>query len=262
MAQTFNSKKKLNKWLKLAIAVAFWLTVWSLASAIVDKELLIPSPVVVARRIGGLLFTGTFWLKTGVSLLRVLGGFLVGCVGGILLSVLASVWDVADAIISPFIRIIRSTPVTSFIILVMLWIGYDFVPVFIAGLLVTPIFYANLREGIDETDRKLLEVAYIYKFGKRKTLKAIYIPSVKPYFVSAAVTSLGLAWKAGIAAEVLCLPSISVGREMYYSKLYLETPDLFAWTVVVVVFSIVFEKIFERMVLKNKKKEVRDNEDN
>ncbi len=256
--------KKMIRFLKALFATCFWVGVWALASRAVGKELLIPSPLVVLSRIGGLVVTKPFWIKTGVSLLRVLGGFAAGLIGGTVLSVLASVSEIAEALITPFIRIIRSTPVTSFIILVMLWISYTFVPVFIAGLLVTPIIYMNLREGIIETDRNLLEVAGIFRFGKWKTVKVVYIPSVKPYFVSAAVTSLGLAWKAGIASEVLSLPSNSVGREIYYSKLYLETPDLFAWTVVVVIFSFFFEKLFEIFV-KNRKKEkeaVKENEDN
>lgn len=262
MYNAVSGKKKLNKWVSAAVSLVFWISVWFAASFIVNKELLIPSPITVVKRLGILMTEGAFWLKTGVSLLRVLGGFFAGCIGGVLLAALASASGIAEAIITPFIRIIRATPVTSFIILVMLWIGYTFVPVFIAGLLVTPIFYMNITEGIRETDVKLLEIAYIYKFGRIKTLKKIYIPSIKPYFVSAAVTSLGLAWKAGIAAEVICQPSASIGREMYYSKLYLETPDLFAWTVIVVVFSIVIEKIFEAILEKNKKKEVRDNENN
>ncbi len=254
--------QKLQKTVRTIIAAVFWIGVWALAARAVNKELLIPSPLVVLSRVGGLVTGKTFWIKTGVSLLRVFGGFFVGCFSGALLAVLSSVSKMADAIITPFIRIIRSTPVTSFIILVMLWLSYTYVPVFISGLLVTPIMYMNLREGINETDTQLLEVAKIFRFGRLKTVRIVYIPSVKPYFVSAAVTSLGLAWKAGIASEVLCLPTNSVGREIYYSKLYLETPDLFAWTVVVVVFSFFFEKLFEKVVKKRKKEAVKKDEDN
>ncbi len=234
------------------IAAAFWLGVWWAAAAYVNKELLIPEPLVVIKRIAYLVTTGTFWTKTGISFLRVLTGFATGCVFGTLLAVLATISDIAEAVITPFIRVLRSTPVTSFIILVMLWLSYTFVPVFIAALLVAPIIFMNLREGISETDVKLLEVAKVFGFGKMKTIQKVYIPSVKPYFVSAAVTSVGLAWKVGIAAEVLCLPSNSVGREIYYSKMYLETPDLFAWTVIVIFFSFCLEKLFGLLVKKRK----------
>lgn len=252
---------KPNKLVKAVIACVFWIGIWFIAAEAVGKELLIPMPLTVLKRLAGLVKTGDFWIKTGISLLRIIGGFVTGLVAGTVLAVLAAVSEYADAVITPFIRIIRSTPVTSFILLVMLWISYSFVPLFIASLLVTPIVYMNLREGISETDKSLLEVAQVFKFTKVKTLRLVYIPSIRPYFVSAAVTSLGLAWKAGIAAEVICLPSASVGREIYYSKLYLETPDLFAWTLVVILFSFVFEKLFEILV-KNKKKEAAKNDEN
>lgn len=258
---TQNKSKKMNKWLRTAIALVFWFGVWFAVAAIINKELLVPSPVVVFGRILKLFVKKEFYLKTGVSLLRVLGGFLGGTLAGTLLAVLASISEIADAIITPFVRIIRSTPVTSFIILVMLFISYTLVPVFIAALLVTPILYMNLREGINETDKALLEVAEVYRFGTKKTVRFVYLPSVKPYFVSGAVTSLGLAWKAGIAAETLSLPKNAIGAEIYYSKLYLETPDLFAWTVVVVVFSLIFEKLFEILVKNKKKKEAAKDED-
>ncbi len=239
--------------LRVVVALAFWTGIWFVAAAHINKELLIPGPLVVVKRIGNLVTERAFWLKTGVSFLRVLSGFAIGCIMGVILAVLATVLDLADAIITPFIRILRSTPVTSFIILIMLWLSYTYVPVMIASLLVAPVIFMNLREGLRETDRKLLEVAKVFRFGKLKTVKTVYIPSVMPYFVSAAVTSVGLAWKVGIAAEVLCLPSNSIGREIYYSKLYLETPDLFAWTLVVIIFSFCLEKLLGFLVKRNSK---------
>lgn len=251
-----NSKQSVrkNKIIKALFAVIFWIGVWFLAASLINKELIFPSPITVLKRIVRMAGEGSFWMKTGISVLRVMGGFVSGCIFGVLLAVLSSASSWADAIVSPFVRMVRSTPVTSFIILVMLWIGYDFVPVFIGGLMVTPVMFMNVREGISETDRGLLEVGRVYGFERKKVIKYIYLPSVKPYFVSGAVTSLGLAWKAGIAAEVICLPSNAIGREMYYSKLYLETPDLFAWTVVVVVFSIIVEKLLAGLMLKAKQK--------
>ena len=258
MKNTFK-KSRIYPAFRVLVAALFWLGVWCAAAAYVNKELLIPGPLVVVNRIGHLVTGSAFWVKTGISFLRVLSGFVLGCIFGTILAVLATLFDIADAIISPFIRVLRSTPVTSFIILVMLWLSYTYVPVFIAALLVAPIIYMNLKEGIAETDKKLLEVAKVFRFGRVKTVKLVYIPSVKPYFISAAVTSVGLAWKVGIAAEVLCLPSNSIGREIYYSKMYLETPDLFAWTVVVIIFSFCLEKLFGAIVKKSGKEKHNEN---
>lgn len=237
------------------IVLLFWLGIWTAASLKVNQELLIPAPWVVVRHLIDIMRGPDFFRVIGTSLLRILGGFLAGCLVGVMLAVLCSISVVLNALLYPAVRIIRSIPVTSFIILVMLWIPYTYVPVFISALLVTPVVFGNVTAGIQETDKSLLEVAKVYHFTRFKTLRYLFIPSVLPYFYSGALTALGLAWKAGIAAEVLALPKKAIGANMYYSKLYLETADLFAWTLVVVLFSFCFEKLMQYFMKKSKKQE-------
>ena len=111
-----------------------------------------------------------------------------------------------------------------------------------------PVVWGNLSRGIQETDPQLLEMAKAYRFSSFKTIRLIYIPSLHPYFLSAITTAMGLAWKSGVAAEVLCLPKQAIGTQIYNTKLYLEIPDLFAWTVVVILLSLALEKLL-RVVL-------------
>ena len=65
-----------------------------------------------------------------------------------------------------------------------------------------------------------------------------------PYFRSAASLALGLCWKAGAAAEVIGLPAGTIGERLYTAKIYLQTPDLFAWTAVILILAAVFERLF------------------
>ena len=109
--------------------------------------------------------------------------------------------------------------------------------------MVLPVVWANVCAGIRSTDPILLRTARVFRFSPWRTLRRVYVPSVMPHFLSACRTSLGLAWKSGIAAEVLTVPAVSIGKMLYESKLYLETTDLFAWTAVVVVCSLVIEKV-------------------
>lgn len=233
-----------KKILKSTLALIFWIAVWAICAGVIDQVFLLPSPLTVAKRLLSLSVTGEFWLKTGISLFRIFLGCVIGIIAGALLAVLSSASSLCHILISPVIHIVRATPVTSFIILVMLWLGYSNVPIFISALLVVPIIYENIKTGISHTDRELLEVAKVYRFGSIKTLSKVYLPSVRPYLYSACITSLGLAWKAGIAAEVLCQPKNAIGSEIYYSRYYLETPDLFAWTAVVILLSYMLEKLF------------------
>ena len=57
-----------------------------------------------------------------------------------------------------------------------------------------------------------------------------------------------MGWKAGIAAEVLTVPPLSIGKNIFEAKLYLETTELFAWTLTVILLSLVIERILLRLV--------------
>ena len=148
----------------------------------------------------------------------------------------------------PVISLVKAAPVVSFIILTLVWLKSGTVPAFISFLMVFPVVWTNVSEGIRRTDKKLLEMAKIFDFGRIKTVKNIYIPSVLPFFKTACVTGLSLAWKSGIAAEVICTPQLSIGKQLYNSKIYLETPELFAWTAVVVILSGIVEKLFVAVI--------------
>ena len=141
------------------------------------------------------------------------------------------------------VRIVRATPVASFIVLMLLWVRTAFLPSLISALMVLPILWGNVTRGIRETDPLLLEMGEVYGFGFWKQKRLIYLPSVLPYFTSGCKTALGLAWKSGVAAEVLCLPKQAIGTQVYYSKIYLETPSLFAWTLVVIILSFFVEGV-------------------
>ena len=234
------------------IPLAFWLLVWQAAAWLVGSRvqgawvfqeslLLLPGPWTVLKTLAGLAVTMWFWQITLLTLVRIFGGMLAGVVLGSVIAALTctNVW--CDRILSPAVKIIRATPVASFILLIFLWVSTGRVPGVISALMVLPVIWGNVSKGIRETDPQLLELAHAYRFGKGKTLRRIYIPSVAPYFSAGVETGLGLAWKAGVAAEVLCHPRLAIGTQIFYSKTYLETPDLFAWTLVVILLSLLVE---------------------
>jgi len=233
-----------KKIIGIAVAAIFWIGLWQLAAIKVGKELLLPSPLSVLKSLYSLADKAEFWYSALFSLSRIFFGIVIGISIGTILAVLTKSFWLCDAVFSPFIRIIRATPVASFIILALLWIGKTYVPSFISMLMVIPVLWGNVSTAISETPRDLLEMARAYKLDKLKIIFNIYIPSIKPSFISSCITSMGLAWKAGIAAEVLCLPRKAIGTELYYSKVYLETSDLFAWTIIVIILSFIFEKGF------------------
>ena len=232
-----------NRLFKCIAVPLFWVAVWQILTLLVDSPLLLPGPWAVLLRLGELAVTGAFWRSAVLSLLRILCGAVAAVVLGTVLAVACCRFPMADALLSPLLGMVRSTPVASFILLLLIWIGRDILPAVIVILMVLPVVWANVCAGIRSTDPILLRTAEVFRFSPWRTLRRVYVPSVMPHFLSACRTSLGLAWKSGIAAEVLTVPAVSIGKMLYESKLYLETTDLFAWTAVVVVCSLVIEKV-------------------
>ncbi len=236
-------KKFLLSTMKILAGITFWVLVWILVASRVGSDFLFPSPKTVLEQLSVLLQTKEFWLITLTSLLRVLWGILISLIIGTCLAYLTWTSKLLDLVISPALSAVKSTPVASFIILALLWLDRSILPVFITALIVIPIVWANVSQGIGSVDNRLIEVTRIYRFSLPKKLSHLYIPSVAPYFMAACKSSLGMAWKAGIAAEVLSTPEYSIGKELYYSKTYLETSTLFAWTLVIILLSLIIEKL-------------------
>lgn len=237
------------RWLLPAV---FWLAVWWLLALIVGKELLIPSPPLVVRTLLELVVTGAFWRYTALTLLRITLGLLLGIVLGILTALLTNRLSLLHALLAPAVRVVRATPVASFIILVLLWVANGRVPVVISALVVLPVIWESTAAGLRSVDRDLLEFARAYRLTGLDTWRRIVIPSMLPQLAAAVCTAIGLAWKSGVAAEVLCLPKAAVGTQVYFSKLYLDTPALFAWTLIVVALSLTVERIARRLLLGKK----------
>ena len=221
--------------------LAFWLVVWQLAALAVGQSFILPGPAAVLGTLIQLAGVPSFWQTALLSLVRVLAGLLAGTLLGALTAALTCASRWADVLLSPAVRVIRAVPVVSFILFVLLWTRRGLVPVVVSALMVLPVVWGNVTRGIAETDPQLLELARAYGFGRGRTLRRIYIPSVLPYFASGCRTALGLAWKAGVAAEVLCQPQNAIGTQIYNTKYYLETPSLFAWTLVVIALSFLLE---------------------
>lgn len=247
---------------RILLPLLFWLLVWQLAASglalanarstgrtlpwtdvlVQGHALLLPAPLAVLCRLAELAGTAVFWRGALLSLIRIFAGLAAGVVLGTLLAALTCAAHWADLLLSPAIRVVRATPVASFIVLVLLWVRTGLVPVAVSGLMVLPVVWETVRRGIGETSPELLELAGAYGFSRGKTLRLIYIPSILPYFTSGVLNGLGLAWKSGVAAEVLCQPRWAVGTELYRSKISLDTPGLFGWTLVVLLLSLALER--------------------
>lgn len=220
-----------------------YLLIWQAASLAVGSALLLPSPGATFARFAALLIRPESWAAVGLTCARIMGGYLLGVLGGVLLGALTARSPFANALLAPLRSVIKATPVTSFILLALLWLTSDAVPLFISFLMVLPIVWANTLEAALHTDTRLLEMARVFRLGRFRTLTRIYAPSVLPQLLAACTTALGFAWKSGVAAEIIALPKRSIGYRLYEAKLSIETVDLFAWTLLIVLLSMLLEKL-------------------
>jgi NitT/TauT family transport system permease protein len=223
--------------------VAFWLAVWQLAALAVDQDILLVSPGGALTRLGELILTVDFWGTVGHSLVRIGGGFVVASVVGVLGAAAAATSRVFDALVTPALAAVRSTPVVSFIILVLMLPIRGQLAFVISFLMVLPITYTNMLEGIRHRDPALLEVATVFRVPFWRRLAAMDVPAVLPFFIASCKIGVGLAWKSGIAAEVIGLTGGSIGEQLYQAKILLNSADLFAWTAVIITVSFGFEKL-------------------
>ena len=234
-----------SKWYRLA-AVTFWLAAWQLASQLIAQDLLLVSPINVLGTLASLVFEAGFWTAIGFSSLRIIGGLLLGMIAGVVLAAASGRSKRLRILLEPLFSAMKSVPVASFVILVLIWSGSRNLSVVISLLMVLPVIYMGVLEGILQRDPGLQEMAKVFGIPRIRRLRAIDVPAVMPYFSASSKVALGLCWKSGIAAEVIGLPSGSIGEKLYQAKIFLGTSELFGWTIVIVLISWLFEKIFLR----------------
>ena len=234
-----NNKKRIVNFAAVLLALLFW----QILALIVDEELVVPSVFKVCSSFFSLLGEKNFVSTVVFSITRIFAGTFIGVTLGIMLGIASGKYEPVKVIFNPYFVVSKSVPVVSFIIILLVFLPSRRLSVFISGLIVFPIIYSNTLIGFRQTDKKLLEMAKIFKLSPLSKLKFIYLPALYPYFISSLSTACGNAWKAGIAAEILALPDGSIGNKLYKSKIYFETADMFAWTIVIVCLSFIFEKL-------------------
>lgn len=223
-------------------AVLFWLAVWQICSFSVGSELLLASPLTTVKTFFTLAVTADFWLTAAVSLCRIFFGFLLAMAAAALLAWCSSRFSVCRLLLAPLVNVMRTVPVASFIILALIWVSSRQLSILISFLMVFPVIYANTLSGFDSADPQLVEMAGIFHFSALRRLKAIGLPAALPSFSAGCRTGIGLAFKSGIAAEVIGLPAGTIGEKLYQAKLFLSTGELFAWTAVLILLSLLCEK--------------------
>ena len=242
-----NSKyEKIIKIFLYLISIIFWFFVWDVVAEKIDKEIFLPKPLEVFDVIfTKFIQSKEFYETVKCSVSRILEGFLIGTVAGVCLAILSYSFRIIKIYLWFPIKTIKTIPVASFVILVLLWVNSSKLSVVIPLLMVLPTMYINTLTGLESIDYKILEMAMVFKIPFLKKIWYIYIPDIMPYIFSSASIAIGMAWKSGVAAEIIGLAKNTIGNELYKAKLYLMTTELFAWTIVIVALCLICEVIIK-----------------
>ncbi len=233
-----------NRLIQRAGAIALALLFWQILALLVGQSFLLPSPFSVAQRLFGIWLEPGFWPTVWHSFWRIVLGFLIALVCGLVFGSLAGRFSVLEILLEPFALMVRSVPVASFIVIFLIWLSSDRLSIFIPFLMTLPVVYTNVLQGVKSVDTQLRECVQVFHLSLSRRIRYLWLPQLKPFLHSACGVGLGLSWKSGIAAEIIGIPSGSIGRMFYDAKIYLNTTELFAWTVIVVLVSVLFEKLF------------------
>ncbi len=242
----FTMKNKILSTAYRAFPILFWILIWQFLAEIVNNSFFFPSFFETLRELFT-LFSKEKIASTITTIFatfaRVIAGFFIGSLSGVVLAVISHHYHIFNDFISPIISVIKATPVASFIIL--LWISLDgnALTIFIAFLMVLPIVWQNLMDGYNSINKDLSEVCDVFNFSFRKRMKILIFPALSKYLGPALITSAGLAWKSEIAAEIIAYTKKSIGQYINDAKFAYDTPKVFAWTLLVIIFSISLEKL-------------------
>jgi NitT/TauT family transport system permease protein len=224
--------------------ILFWLLLWQVASTALHNNIILVGPLEVIHSLLFQAFTVEFWKTIAFSFGKISLGFFLAFMAGIITGGAAHRFPLLEDFLQPPVSFLKSVPVASFIILALIWIGSENLSLFISFLVVFPMIYLHTMAGLRSADKKLLEMAKVFRMPPFKKMYYIYRPALLPHLISGCRVALGMSFKSGIAAEVIGVPGHSIGERLYMAKIYLSTADLFAWTLVIVVISAAFEALF------------------
>ncbi len=234
----------LKKPFLVTLSFGISILIWYIASIIINYSFILPKPGVVFGALWHLLKEASFWQSIGNSVFHIYSGCAVGLLLGLLIGIITVVLPPLDTMLSPIFSVLRATPVACFIVLAWILIERENLPFTLSLIMVAPVMMTATQGGIRATPAPLLEAAKTYHLSFLKKVRTCYLPSAVPHLFTAILNCIGLAWKAGIAAEVITQFSGTIGGEIWDSKSQFDAPRLYAWTLAVIIISLAFEYAF------------------
>lgn len=239
---------KIKALLSKSVPLIFWVLIWQALSLVVGSDILLPTPMSVFGFILDSLPKLDFWQSIFYSAFKIALGFLTSLIAAMIFAFLSFRYKMLNSLLRPLVQGMKAIPVVSFIIMLLVWCSPFYLSVIISFIMVFPIIFLNIYESLSTLPKELLEMAEVFKLDAATKTRYIIVPHIFPFLCSACKIALGVSWKSGIAAEVIGIPTGSIGEMLYFSKIYLNTSELLGWTAVILVLSFIFERMFMKFL--------------
>ncbi len=231
---------KVLKLVRITASALIILAIWEIGALIVNDSYFLPGFLETFSALIVLLSQNMLFMPVLVSLARVLLGLVLGIIAGVLLATASYFLPLANDLISTLISIMKATPIATIILILWYALSDASLAIFVVILIVTPVVWQNVYDGYKSISLEMLEICEAYEASAAKKMKILYLPAATKFLIPSIITSIGLAWKAEIAAEIMTYSNIGRSIQDFKTTSY-DTASVFAWALVIVVMSILLE---------------------
>mgnify|MGYP000189638271 FL=1 len=226
----------------LLIPVAWQLLSWQMA-----QPQLIPSFPDLIRALLRLVYTPGFLVSIGTTCLRACVGLLLSLAAASITAFLLNRSEAIRFLFMPWLSLLRSVPVISFILLALIFLNPEMIPLLIAFLTMYPLLTENLLKGLMNRRDSWKMLARQFHLNAWNRLFQINYPQLRPYLFSGLASAVGFGWRAIIMGEVLSQCVDGIGKRMKEAQVFIDVPELIAWTLVAIVLSWLTDKLISRL---------------
>lgn len=223
------------------ISVLSILVLWLLFSIKIDNAIILPNPFDVFSELAYILTDGDSLMIIAHTLTRLFVSLGVAFILGVVLGLLGGLNKKLDLLIRPVVTVVRTLPVASIIIVLLIWFGYQKAPYVITILVIMPVIYESVVNGLNSIDNDYHDVISVYYGFDIRLIKMVYLPLISPFILTSVIQSLGLGIKVLVMAEMLSQTRNSIGYIIYLERLNIEIARLFAWTIVLILIVSIIE---------------------
>ena len=235
-----NSITKNNK-IFYILGIIFIFIFWHILSILSNNDFIVPRISLTFKALGNILIDSSTYLILGSTLLRLILSICVCFFLGVSLAILSYISNKFESFFKPIIVLLKTLPVATVIIMLLVIIGRSYSPYFIISVVVLPIIYEGTLLGFESIDNDIKDEIKILSSNNVNVFFSVYLPLVFPNILTSLIQSFGLGLKVLIMAEFIAETNNSIGEIIRFYKNNAETEYVFAWSIILVLFVLVVD---------------------